>query len=160
MTNTNGKSNGPKDAVTSKGPNAKAVGAIAMRDVYNRLGQTDKEKPGVPAGKHLECSARAREGLAKPLCDKKAARMGKVAFRASGGRVWTYTGKRARVLAMLATTGKGVTQWDTLPWHTRLGGTIHAMREDGLEIDTVLEGEFRNARYWLRTEGTLSGGQI
>jgi hypothetical protein len=82
----------------------------------------------------------------------------RTAYRASTGRIWRYTGKRARVLAMLATSGSGVTQWDTLPWHTRLGGTIHAMREDGLQIETVLEGEFRHARYWLRTAGQLIEG--
>ena len=81
-----------------------------------------------------------------------------IAFRASTGRIWHYSGKRARVLAMLA-SGQGVTQWCTLPWHTRLGGTIHAMRKDGLAIDTVREGEYRHARYWLRTPGALEGGE-
>jgi hypothetical protein len=51
-----------------------------------------------------------------------------------------------------------VTQWDTLPWHTRLGGTIHALRCDGLAIETVREGEYRHARYWLRTPGALVAG--
>lgn len=83
---------------------------------------------------------------------------GRVAFRSLAGVVWRYSGKRARVLAMLATTRTGVTQWDTLPWHTRLGGTIHAMREDGLSIETVREGEYRHARYWLRTLGRLDEG--
>jgi len=82
----------------------------------------------------------------------------RVAYRASTGRIWRYSGKRARVLAMLATSRHGVTQWDTLPWHTRLGGTIHAMRKDGLSIETVREGEFRHARYWLRTTGQLIEG--
>lgn len=49
----------------------------------------------------------------------------------------------------------GLTQWDTLPWHTRLGGTIHAMREDGLDITTELEGEYRHVRYRLATPGSL-----
>jgi hypothetical protein len=71
--------------------------------------------------------------------------------------VWRYSGKRARVLAMLA-SGQGVTQWDTLPWHTRLGGTIHVLRGDGLTIETVREGEFRHARYRLRTVGKLDDG--
>ena len=57
-------------------------------------------------------------------------------FQSREGHVWTYHGKRARVLAMLVNAPNGVTQWDTLPWHTRLGGTIHAMREDGLAIST------------------------
>ena len=80
-----------------------------------------------------------------------------IAYRAPTGRIWRYSGKRARVLAMLA-TGHGVTQWDTLPWHTRLGGTIHALRGDGLAIETQREGEYRHARYWLRTPGTIDDG--
>lgn len=79
----------------------------------------------------------------------------RAAFRASTGRIWRYSGKRARVLVMLASEAGGVTQWDTLPWHTRLGGTIHALRRDGLVIDTEREGEFRHARYRLRTPGRL-----
>jgi len=76
-------------------------------------------------------------------------------FQSHEGHVWTYHGKRARVLAMLVNASNGVTQWDTLPWHTRLGGTIHAMREDGLSISTELEGKFRHARYRLATAGSL-----
>lgn len=86
------------------------------------------------------------------------ARRGWTVYCASTGRVWRYSGKRARVLAMLATTRTGVTQWDTLPWHTPLGGTIHVLREDGLAIETVREGVDRHARYWLRTPGTLDDG--
>jgi hypothetical protein len=71
------------------------------------------------------------------------------AYRDSEGRKWRYSGKRARVLDMLVGMPEGVTQHDTLPWHTRLGGTIHAMREDGLDITTELEGPFRHARYRL-----------
>ena len=93
----------------------------------------------------------AREALGQALTNRTA-------FRSLAGRVWRYSGKRARVLAMLATTRTGVTQWDTLPWHTRLGGTIHALREDGLSIETVREGEYRHARYWLRTPGLLDEG--
>lgn len=77
-----------------------------------------------------------------------------VTFRATSGLEWRYKGKRARVVAMLAETDS-VTQWDTLPWHTRLGGTIHALRRDGLVIDTELVGEYRHARYRLRTPGTV-----
>ena len=84
----------------------------------------------------------------------------RTAFRSLAGRVWLYSGKRARVLDMLATTRTGITQWDTLPWHTRLGGTIHVLREDGLSIETVREGEYRHARYWLRTPGTLNDGSM
>ena len=81
------------------------------------------------------------------------------AYRTLAGAVWRYSGKRARVLTMLATSQTGVTQWDILPWHTRLGGTIHKLREDGLSIETVREGEYRHARYWLRTPGTLDTGK-
>ena len=78
------------------------------------------------------------------------------AYRDPTGQIWRYSGKRARVLAMLA-TGRGVTQWDCLPWHTRLGGTIHVLRCDGLAIETEREGEYRHARYWLRTPGAIVG---
>ena len=77
-----------------------------------------------------------------------------VTFRAHTGSVWRYAGKRATVLAMLA-TGQTLTQWDTLPWHTRLGGTIHVFRQDGLLIETMREGPFRHARYRLLTKGCL-----
>lgn len=79
------------------------------------------------------------------------------AFRASTGQIWAFEGKKGRVLAMLATMPQGVTQWDCWPWHTRLGSSIHAMRRDGLQIDTVREGEFRHARYTLATPGALAG---
>ncbi|MAP68225.1 MAG: hypothetical protein CL952_01730 [Erythrobacteraceae bacterium] len=78
-----------------------------------------------------------------------------IAFRAPAGRTWRYRGKRARVLEMLATTPTGITQWDTLPWHTRLGASIHVLRQDGLVIDTQREGDCRHARYRLVTTGTL-----
>ena len=78
-----------------------------------------------------------------------------VAYRDATGRTWRYRGKRGQVLAMLASSPVGVTQWDTLPWHTRLGGTIHALRRDGLEISTELEGRFRHARYRLHMSGSL-----
>ena len=76
-------------------------------------------------------------------------------FRSLFGEVWTYRNKRAWVLQMLVNAPNGVTQHDTLPWHTRLGGTIHAMRKDGLAITTEIEGEFRHARYRLATAGCL-----
>ena len=78
-----------------------------------------------------------------------------VRFRSTKGHIWAYRGKRARVLSMLANAPNGVTQHDTYPWHTRLGGTIHAMREDGLSIITELEGQSRHARYRLATAGCL-----
>lgn len=78
-----------------------------------------------------------------------------VAFRSATGSVYRYSGKRGRVLAMLASRPDGVTQWDCLPWHTRLGGSIHIMRRDGLVIETIPEGEYRHARYRLATPGCL-----
>ncbi len=78
-----------------------------------------------------------------------------VTFRGSMGRIWAYTGKRGRVLQMLATMGQGVTQWDCLPWHTRLGASIHVLRRAGLVIETALEGDYRHARYTLHTPGSL-----
>lgn len=72
-------------------------------------------------------------------------------FRAPDGRKWRYSGKRALVVEMLVKASQGITQHDCLPWHTRLGGTIHALRKDGLEISTEIEGEFRHARYRLAT---------
>lgn len=79
-----------------------------------------------------------------------------VVFDAVAGRRWLWRGKRAKVVHMLANYPDGVTQHDTLPWHTRLGGTIHALRQDGLEISTELEGEYRHARYRLITPGTVT----
>lgn len=71
------------------------------------------------------------------------------AYRDSEGCKWAYRGKRAHVLDMLVESVAGITQMDTLPWHTRLGGTIHALRKDGLEISTEIEGPYRHARYRL-----------
>jgi hypothetical protein len=78
-----------------------------------------------------------------------------ITYRASDGRRWGYKRKRGRTLAMLATWADGVTQWDCYPWHTRLAATIKVMRDDGIEIETTLEGPFRHARYHLRTPGSL-----
>lgn len=101
----------------------------------------------------------AHSGRADKAAKTMSGLVGKIgrvtAFRASTGRIWRYTGKRWRVLAMLATMRRGVTQWDTLPWHTRLGGTIHALRRDGLAITTEIEGRYRHARYRLATPGCL-----
>lgn len=95
-------------------------------------------------------------GKAAGACPSRKGERGRaVAYRAPTGRVWRYSGKRGQVLAMLATMPGGLTQWDTLPWHTRLGGTIHALRRDGLGIDTEREGELRHARYRLVTPGRL-----
>jgi len=79
----------------------------------------------------------------------------KISYRTSTGLILSFTGKRARVLELLATQGQGLTQWDCWPWHTRLGASVHALREAGLAIDTAREGPCRHARYFLRTPGSL-----
>ena len=106
---------------------------------------SDGSKPAMPARILGVYTRQARAGADYP----------QVSFRASTGSVWAFVGKKGRVLQMLATMAHGVTQWDCLPWHTRLGGTIHALREAGLAIETVREGDFRHARYFLRTPGCL-----
>lgn len=126
------KKKGPVAATTGAQPNA--VEANDPQPFAHSVG----------AGKALR-GARSRPG--------RIAR--ETAYRASTGRIWRYRGKRARVLELLATMSRGVTQWDTLPWHTRLGGTIHALRRDGLAITTEREGDFRHARYRLVTPGSL-----
>jgi hypothetical protein len=98
----------------------------------------------MPDRSGLEGAVGASEGQRWVNCRK-------VAYRDSEGRKWGYRGKRARVLDMLVASPGGITQWDTLPWHTRLGASIHAMREDGLAITTELEGPYRHARYRLAT---------
>lgn len=128
--------------------NPPAVGAAEGRSIGVGANAGAAYRGDGAAGKGA-VSAREAIGRALPI---------RTAFRSLAGRVWRYSGKRARVLAMLATTRNGVTQWDTLPWHTRLGGTIHALREDGLSIETVREGEYRHARYLLRTPGALDEG--
>lgn len=98
-----------------------------------------------PGGSRLEGAIGASEG-------QRRENGRRAAYRDSGGRKWRYKGKRARVLDMLVAMPGGITQWDCLPWHTRLGASIHAMREDGLAISTELEGEYRHARYRLATK--------
>lgn len=78
-----------------------------------------------------------------------------VAFRGPSGEQWSFKGKIGRVLRMLATMPQGVTQWDTLPWHTRLGSSVHTLRESGLAITTQREGDYRHARYFLKTPGSI-----
>lgn len=78
-----------------------------------------------------------------------------VIFVADSGQRFIRTGKGGRVLSMLARMRGGVTQWDTLPWHTRLSSTVHALRREGLAIVTEIEGPFRHARYRLATAGQL-----
>ena len=126
----------PKDGATSEGqPNTVEANGSAS---FAHIGATGKRDDAQDAKTGRE--------------QREAAT---AAYRSAAGRIWRYSGKRGRVLAMLALMPDGVTQWDTLPWHTRLGGTIHALRCDGLSIETQLEGEYRHARYRLATPGRL-----
>lgn len=76
-------------------------------------------------------------------------------YRSDIGQEFAHKGKVGRVLQMLATMPGGVTQYDTYPWHTRLGASIHLLRESGLAIETTREGEWRHGRYRLITPGCL-----
>ncbi len=116
----------------------------------------EREKPPVgctTGGLTNSLEAFDRRSIAHPANQDKA----RCTFHSSEGGVWSYHGKRARVLFLLVTSPNGLTQWDTLPWHTRLGGTIHAMRRDGLSISTEIEGRYRHARYRLVTRGRFRG---
>jgi hypothetical protein len=146
---------GPQDAETSKGPNAKAAEAIALLIDYRRHEAAGKRNRDTPADGKSARMASARNRPPRARAREMRSGLGQVAYRDSAGRKWAYSGKRGRVLTMLASGKDGVTQRDTLQWHTRLGGTIHILRRDGLVMDTEREGEFRLARYRLRTPGTL-----
>lgn len=76
-------------------------------------------------------------------------------FRAETGQEYAHKGKVGRVLRMLATMPGGITQYDTFPWHTRLGASIHHLRQSGLAIETKREGPYRHGRYRLLTAGSL-----
>ncbi len=79
----------------------------------------------------------------------------KTSYTDGDGRAWSYKGKKAIVLDMLMTRPGGITQLNCIPWHTRLSGTIHALRQDGLEIVTEIEGRYRHARYRMPTDCSL-----
>lgn len=83
--------------------------------------------------------------------DDRGAGHVKTTYRDTQGRIWAYRGKRALVLEMRVERSEGIEQWDTLSWQTRLGGTIHGLRGDGLTITTEIEGPFRHGRYRLGT---------
>ena len=142
----------PPVAGTTEGASI-AVGANATAQYARGVGK-GKAEPSPRIGR-VESHQRRR------ACDGA-----ETAYRASTGQVWRFRGKRARVLSMLATMDLGVTPWDCAPWHMRLGASIHVLREAGLAIDTVREGEYRHARYFLRTAGSLliqvnnSGGAV
>lgn len=130
----------PPDAPTSEGASI-AVGANA-------------EAPYLPSGSAGKVFGPRKIGEdTRRERNRDRARL--VTYRSLSGRVWTFSGKRGRVLAMLATMPDGVTPWDCLPWHTRLGASVHALRSEGIAIDTEREGEYRHARYRLTTPGRL-----
>lgn len=132
--------NSPPVAATTEGPSI-AMGANAAAP-YPATGYGDKVFGSPRIGPNRETR-------------RRQANQRFVTYRGSCGRVWTFSGKRGRVLAMLATMPQGVTQWDCYPWHTRLGASVHALRREGVVIDTEREGEYRHARYRLTTPGCL-----
>ena len=137
--------------------NEKGLGAATPKPQTAAYEATAK-----PAYSSRKLSGKRESGHKRP-CSAEAvhrrSRMRKTAYKASDGRIWRYTGKRAWVLDMLVSANNCVTQHDCLPWHTRLGGTIHAFRQDGLLIGTEIEGEFRHARYRLCSSHGLRGVQ-
>lgn len=158
MKNNHRKSDGPEDAATSKGPDAVAVRAIALAGDYPKPADVRKEIPAankIEAGNSAQSAHFAHSARARVVLTKSGGQFGRAELRSIDGRSWHYRGKRARVIEMLANMPQGVTQWDCWPWHTRLGGTIHALRCDGLEISTELEGDCRHARYRLCMAGCL-----
>lgn len=109
-------------------------------------------RPGTKGTGSAPAARQGRSGLECPVSasgGKRPLDAARTAYSDSEGQIWRYRGKRARVLDMLFVSPGGITQLDCVPWHTRLGGSIHAMREDGLAISTELEGPYRHARYRL-----------
>ena len=133
----------PPDESTPTARTAGALGCFGVvANASNRFAPTaQSDKPSV--------------GLLEGRKHKVADETKLVRFQAPDGRCWGFGGKAGRVLAMLATKLAGMTQYDTLPWHTRLGASIHSLRKAGLDIVTEREGPCRHARYKLRTPGTL-----
>lgn len=120
---------------------------------YSQSGQDGNPiRPGTGGAGSTPAARHGRSGLECPVSasgGKRPLDAARTAYSDSEGRIWRYRGKRARVLDMLFVSPVGITQLDCVPWHTRLGGSIHAMREDGLAISTELEGPYRHARYRL-----------
>ena len=108
-------------------------------------------------GEGINVEANAKSGYPQRIAGgkTKAPKAGAVIFRSDIGQEFVHKGKVGRVLQMLATKPGGVTQFDTHPWHTRLGASIHLLRQSGLAIETIREGECRHGRYWLLTPGCL-----
>lgn len=125
-----------------------------MMPPEKRTGPVAPEPRSIPTACTIKTpsSYSRRADPATQDCDRPTA------YQADTGQIWRFKGKKGRVLVMLAGSPGGITQWDTLPWHTRLGGTIHAMRDAGLSIYTEREGPFHHARYRLLTAGQLVEG--
>lgn len=73
------------------------------------------------------------------------------------GRAIIFTGKAARVLAMMA-AGQSLTPHDVWRWHTRLAASVCIIRKAGLAVATDREGDARHARYRLTTPVRIDGG--
>lgn len=113
------------------------------------------EANGTPHLAHSDAAGKPLESAESASRANGRTDAAETAYLDSARRIWRYTGKRARVHGMLARMPHGETQMDTLPQHTRSGSSIHAMREDGLNISTELEGDYCHARYRLVTPGRL-----
>lgn len=133
-------------------PHRIAVQASAQSG-YSETGQDgNRNGPGATRTGTMPAAPPDRSRLERAMGasgGQRRERCWETAYRDSDGRKWHFRGKRARVLDMLVASQRGITQWDCLPWHTRLGASIHAMRRDGLTISTELEGPYRHARYRL-----------
>lgn len=136
-------------------PRCIALQASAVPE-YSQSGQDgNRIRPGAEGTSEPPAAKQGRSALERVASASEGQRWPNAAgtaYRDSEGVIWRYKGKRARVLDMLTVSPGGITQWDCLPWHTRLGASIHAMREDGLAITTELEGPYRHARYRLATQ--------
>ena len=127
-----------------------SYGGRAMNDIP----RFRKRPPPVGAtteGEGINAIANARHDYPQRLAGRKT----KFVFRSDKGQEFAHRGKAGRVLQMLATRPGGITQYGTYPWHTRLGASIHLLRQSGLAIETIREGECRHARYRLITPGKL-----
>ena len=100
------------------------------------------------ANDHVTVARRRLTGKGKP-------RVRRATFRSADGRTWSYSGKRALVLERLAWALDGITPFDTIAFNLRLGASIHAMRQRGLDIETSIDAVTGHARYRLRTPGQL-----
>lgn len=102
MKNNQMEIKGPKDAATSKGPNAKAVEAIALPKDYTNEFDHCKVKPDRPAAPNWCSNTRARAAALATGTSGRRPHLAQVAIGAPAGRKWACRRKRGRLLAMLA----------------------------------------------------------